>query len=256
MLIKAKTLKGYNLNGIDGEIGKVKEMYFDDKFWTIRYLVVTTGNWFTGKDVLISPYFIQSVDRDAELVHVDLTKQQIADSPSAESDKPVSRQYERTHINYYGTPVYWGGVSTWGMYPTAIRDRSLWNDEIDEANSWDPNLRSSKEVSGYNFQAVDGEIGYVHDFIINDDTWTIHYLVLDTSKWLPGEKILISTEWIERISWDNAKVYLDLSRETIKNVPEYDEDQVLSRDYETRLHQHYNRKGYWIGDPAYSDYSR
>jgi uncharacterized protein YrrD len=255
MLVKAKSLNGYTLNGIDGEVGSVKEVYFDDKFWTVRYLVVSTGNWLTGKKVLISPYFIQSIDYESELVDIDLTKQQVYDSPSWDEEKPVSRQYEELYSSYYGTPAYWYGTNIWGTYPYIVRDRTKWQEDKNIESPWESNLRSSKEVDGYNFQATDGEIGHVDDFIINDDTWTIRYVVLDTKNWLPGKKILISTQWIDRISWEDSKVYVDLARETIKNVPEYDEDEVITRDYESRLHQHYNREGYWLREPAFSDYS-
>ncbi len=252
MLIKSKSLKGYKINAMDADIGRVKEFFFDDRFWTIRYLVVETGNWFNSKQVLISPYFIQTVDYESELVNVNLTKQQVADSPAYDSDLPVSRQYEEEYTIYYGTPYYWGSTNMWGSYPYIIRDRELWKRDENKENSWNPNLRSSKEVLDYDFQAIDGEIGHVDDFIINDDTWTIRYLVLDTKSWLPGRKVLISTEWIDRISYDESKVFVDLSRETIRNVPEYNEDEVLTREHENVLHQHFNRQGYWVDTPAYS----
>jgi hypothetical protein len=255
MLIKAKSLKGYKLNGIDGEVGSVSEFFFDEKFWTIRYLIANTGNWFTNRKVLISPYLIQSVDYDSELVNINLSKQQIKDSPEYDSDQPVSRQYEKSYTDYYGTPAYWGGINMWGANSYLERDREKWSDNSDFTESWESNLRSTKDVTGHDFEATDGEIGHVDDFIINDDTWTIRYLVLDTNTWLPGKKILISTQWIDRISWDDEKVHLNLSRETIKHVPEYDEDMVISRDYENQLHHHYNREGYWASESVVSDYS-
>lgn len=252
MLIKSKSLKGFNLNALDGEIGSVKEFFFDDKFWTVRYLVVDTGNWFNSNKVLISPYLIGSVDYESELINVNLTKQQVADSPAYDSEKPVSAEYEDLYSRYYGTPLYWGGTMMWGAYSYLDRDRDNWKQHVDTENSWTPNLRSSKEVIGYNIQATDGEIGHVEDFIINDDTWTMRYFIIDTKNWLPGKNVLIATQWIERISWSESKVHVDLSRETIKHVPEYDEDEVLSRDYENTLHRHYNREGYWVGSREYS----
>lgn len=254
MLIKAKTLKDYKLNGVDGEIGSVKEFFFDDKFWTVRYLVANTGNWFTNRQVLISPYLIQSVDKDAKIVNINLTKQQIYDSPEWESDKPVSRQYEESYNTYYGTPVYWGGTSMWGTYPYLMRDQDKWNTSTEEKASWDPNLRSTKDVSGHDFQATDGEIGHVDDFIIDDDTWTIRYFMLETNNWFTSRKTLISTEWIDHISWDDEKVYVNLSRETINNVPTYEAERELTRDYENQLHSHYKREGYWYNEHV-SSYS-
>ena len=109
MLYTAKTLKGYKLDSLDGEIGKVKEFYFDDRHWTIRYLVADTGNWLPGRQVLISPYALVAVNKSEEHISVDLTKKQIEDSPSLNSDKPVSRQFEENYYGYYGWPTYWSG---------------------------------------------------------------------------------------------------------------------------------------------------
>jgi hypothetical protein len=103
-------------------------------------------------------------------------------------------------------------------------------------------------VSGYHIQAADGEIGHVEDFIIDDETWTIRYLRINTLNWWPGKKVLISPLWIQRVSWAESKVFVNLSREAIKKSPEYTEDFLLTRDYETALHQHYSRRGYWLDE--------
>ena len=128
MLNKAKTLKGYTLDSLDGEIGKVKEFYFDDQHWTIRYLVADTGNWLTGRQVLISPYALVAVNKEEQHIAIDLTKKQIEDSPSLDSDKPVSRQFEEAYYGYYGWPMYWGGPYMWGAYPYIVRDREKWRE--------------------------------------------------------------------------------------------------------------------------------
>jgi len=114
MLNEAKTLKGYKLDSLDGEIGKINEFYFDDHHWTIRYLVADTGNWLTGRQVLISPYALAAVNKERENIAISLTKKQIQDSPSLESDKPVSRQFEEAYYGYYGWPRYWSGPYMWG----------------------------------------------------------------------------------------------------------------------------------------------
>ena len=112
--------------------------------------------------------------------------------------------------------------------------------------AWDPHLRSTDAVSGYHIQAADGQIGHVEDFIIDGKTWAIRYLIIDTVNWWPGKKVLVAARWIERVSWDESKVFINLSRETIKQSPEYAEKSLLTRDYETKLHGHYNRQGYWV----------
>jgi len=256
MLAEANTLKGYKLNSLDGEIGKVKEFYFDDQHWAIRYLVAETGSWLTDRQVLISPYALVAVVKEEKHIAINLTKKQIEDSPSLNSDKPVSRQFEEAYYGHFGYPMYWWGPSMWGYYPNIVRDREKWKEPIQGEKVWDPHLRSTHDVSGHHIQAADGEIGHVDDFIIDDETWAIRYIVIDTRNWRPGKKILVSPKWIERVSWDEAKVFVNLSRETIKQSPEYKEASLLTRDYETGLHRHYNRQGYWVDEPDPKKHSR
>ena len=255
MLNKAKTLKGYKLDSRDGEIGKVKEFYFDDHHWTIRYLVADTGDWLTGRQVLISPYAMVAVNKEEQYITIDLTKKQIEDSPSLNSDKPVSRQFEEAYYGYYGWPTYWSGPDMWGYYPNIVRDREKWNKFTQGEKGWDLHLRSTYDVSGHHIQATDGEIGHVEDFIIDDETWAIRYLIIDTQNWWPGKKVLVSPKWIERVSWSESKVLVNLPRETIKQSPEYTDESLLTRDYETGLHRYYNRQGYWVDEPAAKKHS-
>lgn len=249
MLISTQTLSGYKLLGRDKELGKVEEFYFDDKHWTIRYLVANTGSWLTGNQVLISPYSLHEVNPSTENIAVSLTKKQIEDSPTLDSDKPVSRQFEKSYQAYYGFPLYWGGPFLWGMYPTIDPNPSNWNEPNEIKESWDPYLRSTHEVDGYHIEATDGEIGHVNDFIIDTDTWSIRYLIVGTTNWWPGKQVLVSPRWIEGVSWHDRKVYVNLSRDAIQRSAEYTKDSLLTRDYEADLHQHYQRQGYW-DDPA------
>ena len=248
MLSKAKTLTDYKLESLDGEIGKVKEFYFDDRHWTIRYLVADTGNWLAGRQVLISPYALNGVIKSEKHLSVDLTKKQIKDSPSLNSDKPVSSQFEESYYEYYGWPMYWSGPNMWGTYPYIERNREKWGKFNRGEKAWDRHLRSTHAVSGYHIQALDGEIGHVEDFIIDDETWAIRYLVVGTRNWWPGKRVLVSPQWIERVSWNESKVFVNLDRETIKQSPEYTAESLLNRDYEIGLHRHYNRKGYWVDE--------
>jgi uncharacterized protein YrrD len=246
MLIKVKTLNDYKLDSLDGEIGKIKEFYFDDKYWTIRYLVAESGDGSSSKRVLISPYALRAVNIEEQKIAIGLTKKQIEDSPSWNSDKPVSRQFEKEYYGYYGWPAYWMGPNQWGTYPYVERNREKWYLSTQSGKGWDHHLRSTNAVSGYHVQASDGEIGKIEDFIIDDETWTIRYLIINTRNWWPGKKVLISPKWIERISWDELKVFVNLTREAIKQSPEYTEESLPTRDYEIRLHRHYNRQGYWV----------
>jgi hypothetical protein len=250
MLYKSKTLKGYKLDSLNGEIGQAREFYFDDRHWAIRYLVADTGNWLTGRQVLISPYALETVNKDGQCITINLTKKQIEDSPPLESDIPVSQQFEQAYYGYYGWPLYWGGPYMWGNYPYIVRNSEKWKATTQDEKSWDAHLRSTHAVSGYNIHASDGEIGHVEDFIIDDDTWAIRYLVINTKNWWPGNKVLISTKWINRVSWGESKVFVKLSREAIMKSPEYTEESLLTRNYESALHKHYNLHGYWVDEPV------
>lgn len=249
MLYKAKKLNNYQLKASDGEIGKVSDLYFDDRYWTVRYLVVNTGNWLTGRQVLISPYALDGVDPEEEQIKVKLTIKEIEESPSLEADKPVSRQYEYSYYSYFGWPGYWYGPYTWGGYyypalPTARPQVPS------EEHKWDPDLRSTDEVRGYDIKARDGDIGHIEDFLVDDKTWAIRYLLVDTRDWLPGKHVLLSPEWAEDVDWVLRDVAVDLTRDVIKQAPEYTDETIIDRDYEENLHSYYDRERYWIREEA------
>jgi hypothetical protein len=249
MLHEVKKLNFYKLSAPDGEIGKFEEFYFDDKYWAVRYLVVDVGNWVTDRKdrrVLVSPYAVRAVDENKKIIVTDLTKKQIKDSPSWNVQQPVSRQVEQTYYEYYSWPVYWNGPYMWGPYNYPVLHKVQTAAHSEKA--WEPNLRATAAVSGYHVQAEDGEIGHVVDFIVDDKTWAIRYLIVDTQSWSPGKHVLLSPQWIERVSWNESKVFVKLSRETIKQGPEYQKDSLITRDFETRLHHHYNREGYWSNE--------
>jgi hypothetical protein len=254
MLISIDKISDYKLIGTDGEVGDIKEFFFDDDFWTVRYLVVTTGSWLNKRDVLISPYFISEINHGLEEIHVDLTQDQIRNSPDVDTERPVSREYEKDYYTYYGAPIYWIGPYSWGASPVITHNRADWKKEQEGDSSWNPNLRSSKDVSGHKIQASDDTIGDVDDFIIDDENWTIRYFVVDTGKWLSERQVLISPQWIDRISWDDKKVFVTVSSDDIKNSPEYDET-TLGREYESSLYDYYGLEGYWDKEAVYGDYS-
>lgn len=245
MLRRATELNGYRLKGRDGEIGHVREFYFEDVNWTIRYLVADTGNWLTSPRVLISPYALDRFCEADKIIPVELTRKQIEHAPSLDSERPVSRQYEWEYYSFYGWPAYWDGPGVWGSVGSPDRRSGKWS-EGSRKHTEDPHLRSTKDVIGHSIQAMDGEIGHVEDFVVDDETWIIRYLVVDTKNWLPGKRVLIATDWIDRISWEDAKVFLSLTRDKIREAPEYTKDALITRAYEESMHRHYNRAGYWF----------
>ena len=250
MLTKAYSLISYRMDSLDGGIGKVKDLYFDDQFWVIRYLIVDTGEWLPGRQVLLSPHAVSRVNNATDLITIELTRKQIEDGPSLADHKPVSRQFESDYYCHYGWPQYWtGGLSGQSSYPDSSHESDKVVQDMQTENRADQHLRSTHEVSQYSIHARDGGIGHVEDFIIDDDTWRIRYLEVSTNNWWGGKKVLISPEWIERISVSHSEVFLSLSREEIKQAPEYTDEALLNRDYEARLHKHYHRQGYWMKEP-------
>jgi uncharacterized protein YrrD len=252
MLRPIKSVEGFKLSSQDGEIGRIKEFYFDDQQWVVRYLVADTGTWLSGRQVLISPYSLKGFNDDDKTIKVDLTREQIEKSPSIESDKPVSRQYEIEYYKYYGWPMYWYGPAVWGPgpYPAYYGHGGGPVEEqprkVDEEG--DPHLRSTRALSGYHIRARDEEIGHVDDFILDDENWAIRYLVVDTRNWLPGKEVLIAPQWVQNISWQESSVSVDLARETIRQAPEYKPRHPITRDYEEKLFNYYSREKYWTAE--------
>jgi len=255
MLDKANKLKGYKLHALDGEIGKVKEFYFEDSLWRIRYLVADTGGWLTGRRVLISPHALTAVNKEKQHIAVNLTKKQIEGSPSLSSDEPVSRQFEENYFGYYGLPSYWNDPYLLGFHPDIPPECERSGKAGVIGKKRDHHLRSTDDVIGHHIQAEDGVTGHVADFIIDDEAWAVRYLIIDTRNWWPGKKILISPHWINRISWEELKVFVNLPRKAIRKSPVYSEESLVTRDYEAALHEHYDRKGYWTLEPAGKDSS-
>lgn len=256
MLNSISQLNGSRISATDGEIGHVTDAYFDDQAWALRYLVVDTGNWLSGREVLISPYAVARPLAGGKQIEVPLTRTQVQNSPSIDTHKPVSRQHERDYLNYYNYPAYWSGSEMWAMsalpvlplpLPTSVETMAELEVRDAETPAEDVHLRSSQRVTGYDIQASDGSIGHVQDFIFDDESWAVRYLVIDTRNWWPGgKKVLVSTNWIDQIDWAEQTVFITLTREQIRNSPEYDEAATLDRAYEQRLHNAYGREGYWI----------
>jgi sporulation protein YlmC with PRC-barrel domain len=245
MLRTASHLKGASIAATDGEIGSVQDLYFDDSTWTVRYLVVDTGTWLPGRQVLISPRSLRPMTDD-DRIPVALSKAQVEKSPSIELDRSVDRQYEEEYSQYYGYPFYWSGPYRWGASPYPGEGPLSTSRAMSAMPpSGDPSLRSARNVMGYYIEATDGDIGHVEDFLIDDQEWAIRYMIVDTRNWWPGKKVVISPEWITRVSWPDSRVYVEMTKGGIKAAPEYDPNRPMKREYESRLFSHHGRRTYW-----------
>ncbi|MGH9688891.1 MAG: PRC-barrel domain-containing protein [Candidatus Acidiferrales bacterium] len=224
-LRRLKDCREYTIDAQGTDIGRVRGFYFDDLYWTIRYIVVATGAMPGGREVLISTAAAKSRAWGPLHIRVNLRWEQVERAPSVNLRQPISRQSEIEQHNHYGWPYYW--------------DQRAANADIET------HLRSSEEVTGYKVAVVDGEIGKVEDFLLDDANWKIRWAVINTDGWLMGKRVLISPRWIRQVDWANRTMDVNLSREQIKDSPKWDPDKPVNRKYELQLHKHYQLPPYW-----------
>ena len=247
MIYKLEQLIGFHIQASDGEIGKIKDVYFDDHSWAVRYLVVEAGVGFTDRKVLISPISVSGIDWDNRTLRVSLSRQQVRTSPSIDTDKPVSRQHEVDFFDHYGYSYYWSGPALWGGTsnpaspagpPPPIRNVAGVHGEAPV----DPRLRSAREVIGYRLETNTDSVGHVEDFLVDPESWAIRYLVVDTRTWLSIKHVVIPPQWIRDVDWSQGIVTVDVSVDAVKASPEFDSSVEFSRSHETNLYQHYERQ--------------
>ncbi len=257
MLWNASAIKGYAIEARDGRLGTVSDFLFDDSSWSIRWLVVDTGTWLSGRKVLLPVSALGHLDEKQESFSVRLTRQQIEDSPDIDADQPVSRQSETHVYDYYGWRPYWdrglytagyGYVGDFGYTGgTSSLAPSLQARQREEQmaiangpnDGGDPHLRSTAAVTGHHIHAVDGEIGHVEDFFVEDADWSIRYLLVGTKNWWPGKKVLISPMSVQSIDWPGRLVNLNVVRQKVKDSPAYDASVAIDRPYERHFHTYY-----------------
>jgi hypothetical protein len=248
MLWDASILKGYVIKACDGQIGRVSDVLFEDVSWIIRWLVVDTGNWLSGRKVLLPRSALGEPDPSRHHFPIKLTMQEVKDGPDIDSDRPVSRQHE-THIyHYYGWEPYWGSSFLRGDTTTtpfaaslslsASEPRSPVRD-FNQQDDGDPHLRSIEAVTGHHVQALDGEIGHVEDLLVEDTDWSIRYIEVDTGNWWPGNRVLLSPHSVRKIDWATRVVHLNVYRDKVKNSPPYDPSVTVDGAYDESFLQYY-----------------
>jgi len=224
MLRSIKQLYGTKLGASDGEIGHVKDFYFDDQNWAIRYLIADTGSWLPGRQVLLTPHSLGHLDPAGKVLRVNLTRDQIEHSPSIDSHKPVSRQYEEEYYRYYGWPYYWQGDSLWGLSGVPILELPVKPFLSEQVSASDPlradaHLRSTQAVNGYRLQASDGIIGHVCDFMMDPRTWAIDQLVIKTGHRFSGNEVQIPVNIVDRISYEESTLFVSLTKDAVERSP-------------------------------------
>ena len=267
MLRTMNDLEGYAIRASDGTIGHVTDFYFDDEAWVIRYLIVDTGNWLSSRKVLISPIAIGHPNWTEKILPVSITKEQVKNSPDIDTEKPVSRQHEMLYLGYYGYSYYWGGSNFWGggafpymmmpdygglvATPQAARPEEMEAHARNEAarhQNDDLHLRSCKEVLDYHIEADDGDIGHLQGMLVDEETWAIRYLIVNTSNWWLGHEVLIAPQWIRDVIWPAATVSVNLTRQAVQDAPPYNSAEQLNREQELGIFKHYGRTGYWADE--------
>ncbi len=243
MLKEVKQLHGWPIHALDGEIGHLDELLFDDESWMVRYLIVDTGNWLTGRQVLISPLSLGFLDWDQKVLHLNLTREKIEHSPSVATDQPVSRQWEIGYYDYHVLPYYWSDGGTGGAYsyPGAVMAMpiegsvSLERDprEEPEQEHASLHLQSARDLSGYGISATDGHIGHLKDFLVDVESWQIGFLAVDTGDWWPDKKVLLAPAWVERVNGSDQTVTVNVTREQVRGATPWkpQKDGERSGDY-------------------------
>ncbi len=251
MLRSLKSLRGYTINATDGDIGKVDDFFFDDWLWTIRYLVVDAGNWLSDRRVLVSPLALKQPDWYSQSLPVELTTEQVKLSPTIGKENTITRQTEDELYKQFNWWPFWrtnppaGASLASSALPSSSR-RPQNKPPSGESEEADSRLRSMVDVLGYSIQARNGRVGHLDDFIIEDEVWSIYYVIVDTHDVLPGKKVLVSLQWVEDVDWEQKLVTVDLQRETVENSPEFDPSEPVNREYELMLYDYYGKPQYWV----------
>ena len=240
MLNRVRHLDGCAVTALDGKVGRVRDVFFDDARWTIRHLMVDTGSWLSGRAVLISPYAVRRPLGAAKDLELRSTRSQVVRSPEVDAHAPVSRRSEMEVLDYYGYPSYWGAAGLWGMGdypdfpPQAVAPMATGIDLAAAPAATDDGLLCScAHVQGYVLHGRDGGIGHVDDFLFDEDSWAIRYFVIRTRDWWPGgTRVLVATRWIRGIDWDGREVHAGLTRDQVKASMVYDDGSPVHRDYE------------------------
>jgi len=245
MLLSIKHLLQYSLLSSDEEdLGQIRDYYFDDYYWIVRYVCVDGREWLPDRKILLSPVVLNRPDRRGKSITALVTKKRVEESPSYDADEPISRHMENEIVTYYNWPLYWQGMTARvpgiaGMPPgSPERNRAHAKQEKPKG---DPHLRSAKQVIGYKVRAEDGPAGKIDDLIVEYGFWNINYIVITTGAAALKKKVLIPPRWIIRINGAQSEVYVDLSREAVRGGPEFDPAAPVNREYEERLYDYYGR---------------
>jgi hypothetical protein len=233
MQLNINSLLGFSLSATDGEVGKIEETYFDDRNWAIRYLVVKTGQWLSGRKVLISPLAFDRSKWKGGTFPVNLTKKQILNSPDVDTGRPLSLQHTKSLNEYYR----WQPFIDNGFYAPVHCDQPDLTEKpsVNSSSADNIHLRSTRDTRGFRIYAKDGEVGFVSGFIVEDESWKIIYLLVVAKSIFGDQKILISVHDIMKIKWNESKIYLDISVKAVEQCRTFDASTFIGHEMVTTV---------------------
>lgn len=268
MIRSLREIEGYAIHAVDGRIGKVYEFLFDTFQWAVRYVAVDLGGWISDRKVILSARAIEHA-APGEL-RVNASREKIRTGPDIDTIHKLDRSAEAELHDHYSWPYYWqqptyyyqqdsnpiagdpytapswpAGASpeyaTYAHASPADREKSRGARE----RPAEPMLRETRDVHGYHIHALDGDIGHVHDFAVEDETWKIRYVIVDTRNLLPAKHVALSPRWIQDVNWEDRHVYACQTKEKIRSAPAFDGRFPIPRAYEDALFEHYGSPKYW-----------
>jgi hypothetical protein len=223
---RLSAFKGYTIEAPDGNVGFVSDILFEDNDWKLRWFVIRTGSWLSGRTLLLHPSALERPDILRRAFPVTLTKAEVEASPDIASDPPVALQMDEAQHAYYAYNPVWdegySGVDALGMsartrpYLSSGQNYDVWQ-------AGDAHLRSLAEVTGYHIHAIDGDIGHLEDFLVDDESWTIQYAIVNTKNWGFGNHVLVSSAEIKAVNWNERYIRLELTCYAIKSSSSWQE---------------------------------
>jgi hypothetical protein len=262
MLRSLRDLLRYDVDASDGACGTVRDFYFDDAAWCVRYLVIDTHKWLPGETILLSPACIRELHADSHRIAFELSRHDIEQRPHVPVELPIPREDEKRLSDYYQWPVYWSaspgrppmpaatgqagiqptgpmtGATAGGLPPTGPRPRPT---GASGAGGPAATLRSFATFEGMTVQATDDVIGRLHDLIVDSECWEVRYGVVETGGVLHHRTVLLALGWVQHIDWTGRTLAVDLTAGQVEGSPEFDPAEPVNRDDERRLYDYYGR---------------
>lgn len=228
-LYQVSDLRQMDLSAADGRVGSIEEIFVDDLDWQVRYLLVDDAEWISRSEKLLVPTLaVDEVEDQQQTIWAQLTRDQIANSPSLPVDEPVSRQYETEFYRYYRWPHYWQ------QYPRGMSDKP--------DTQADKTLVNAAELQRYEVFCEDELLGHVSGLVIDVSDWRLRYIEV-TGNGSPECVWLIRPDWIAEVSRSSRSMRLNVPLAKMETAPPYNPGRPIDAEYEQRLLQHYGERG-------------